>query len=47
MIKVKMNVQTMYYGELLREGSIYEVEKTTAEKWISSKIADLVGDEGE
>lgn len=39
MIKVKMNVQTAYYGELLRKGKVYEIEKKTAQRWIDSKIA--------
>lgn len=45
MIKVKMNVQTMYKGELLRAGKVYEINKDTAEKWIVSKIASKVEDE--
>ena len=39
-MKVKMNVQTMYHGELLRKGKVYDIEKSTAERWIASKIAD-------
>lgn len=46
-VKVKMNVQTMYYGDLLREGKIYEVEKTTAERWIASGIAEKTEDRKE
>lgn len=37
-----MNVQTMYRGELLRAGKIYEISKETAEKWIASKLAEKV-----
>lgn len=44
MIKVKMNVQTMYKGELLRAGKIYTVSEDTAERWIISKIAEKVED---
>jgi len=44
LIKVKMNVQTAYYGDLLRKGNIYEVEQQTAERWIASKIADKVNE---
>lgn len=39
MIKVKMNVQTAYHGELLRAGKIYEIDEKTAKRWIASKIA--------
>lgn len=39
-IKVKMNVQTSYHGELLRAGKVYEVEKEVAERWIASKLAE-------
>ena len=39
MVKVKMNVQTAYYGGLLRKGQVYEVEKDTAKRWIASNIA--------
>lgn len=42
MIKVKMNVQTAYHGELLRAGKIYEIEKEIAERWIASKLAERV-----
>ena len=44
MIKVKMNVQTMYRGELLRAGKTYEINEETAERWIVSKIAKKVED---
>lgn len=39
-MKVKMNVQTAYYGSLLRAGKVYEVEEATAKRWIASKIAE-------
>ncbi|WP_165769036.1 hypothetical protein [Virgibacillus profundi] len=39
MIKVKMNVQTAYHGDLLRAGKIYEIDETVAKRWIASKIA--------
>ncbi|WP_165767964.1 hypothetical protein [Virgibacillus indicus] len=39
MIKVKMNVQTAYHGELLRAGKVYEIDETIAKRWIASKIA--------
>jgi len=42
MVKVKMNVQTMYRGELLRAGKIYTVSEKTAERWIMSKLAEKV-----
>ncbi|MHA6252403.1 hypothetical protein [Oceanobacillus sp. CAU 1775] len=42
MIKVKMNVQTSYHGELLRAGKIYSIEKEIAERWIASKLAERV-----
>lgn len=37
-----MNVQTAYYGDLLRKGKTYKVERKTAERWIASKIAEQV-----
>lgn len=37
---VKMNVQTMYKGELLRAGKTYTVSKGTAERWIISGLAE-------
>ncbi|MBO1004857.1 hypothetical protein [Pseudogracilibacillus auburnensis] len=43
-MKVKMNIQTMYRGELLRAGKIYTVSEETAERWIISKIAEKVND---
>ncbi len=40
LVKVKMNVQTMYQANLLRAGKIYEVKKDTAERWIISGLAE-------
>lgn len=40
MKKIKLNVQTMYQGELFRAGKIYEVNKKTAERWIASGLAE-------
>jgi hypothetical protein len=42
MIKVKMNVQTSYHGQLLRAGKVYEIEKEIALRWIASKLAEKV-----
>lgn len=39
-MKVKMNVQSMYKGELLRAGKTYEVNEETAERWIISGLAE-------
>jgi hypothetical protein len=39
MMKLKMNVQTTYHGDLLRAGKIYEIDAETAKRWIASKIA--------
>jgi hypothetical protein len=39
-IKVKMNVQTSYRGQLLRAGKSYEVEEETAARWIAAKLAE-------
>ena len=39
MMKVNMNVQTMYKGDLFRAGKVYEVNSETAERWIISGIA--------
>lgn len=38
-MKVKMNVQTAYHGELLRAGKVYDIDETIAKRWIASKIA--------
>lgn len=35
-----MMVQTMYKGELLRAGKVYDINKETAERWIVSGIAE-------
>ncbi|GGB37274.1 hypothetical protein GCM10011409_13360 [Lentibacillus populi] len=45
MIKVKMNVQTAYHGDLLRAGKEYEIDEETAKRWVASKIAETVDDE--
>ncbi|GGJ87187.1 hypothetical protein GCM10007063_07110 [Lentibacillus kapialis] len=45
MQKVKMNVQTMYHGDLFRAGKIYEVDESTAERWITGKIAESAEEE--
>ncbi|MGY0692099.1 hypothetical protein ACW2QC_04805 [Virgibacillus sp. FSP13] len=42
MVKVKMNVQTAYHGDLLRAGKTYEIDEETAKRWVSSKIAEMV-----
>lgn len=44
-MKVKMNVQTAYHGELFRAGKVYEVDETTAKRWIASKLAVAVEEE--
>ncbi|MGM8212364.1 hypothetical protein ACLIBH_06145 [Virgibacillus sp. W0430] len=41
-MQVKMNVQTMYHGDLLRKDKIYEIEEDVAKRWIASKIAEIV-----
>lgn len=40
MVKIKMNVQTMYKGELLRAGKVYDINEETATRWIVSGIAE-------
>ncbi len=40
-----MNVQTAYHGDLLRAGKTYDIDETTAKRWIASKIAEIVADE--
>lgn len=47
LLTIKMNVQSAYHGELLREGKIYDIDETTANRWISSKIATLVNNKTE
>jgi len=44
-MKVLMNVQTMYKGELLRAGKTYTVNKETANRWIISGLAEHVESE--
>ncbi|GIO23836.1 hypothetical protein [Oceanobacillus sp. J11TS1] len=39
-MKVKMNVQTAYHGELLRAGKEYEIDEETAKRWIASRLAE-------
>ncbi|GGP07023.1 hypothetical protein [Oceanobacillus neutriphilus] len=41
-MKVKMNVQTAYHGNLLRAGKEYEIDEETAERWVSSRLAEEV-----
>lgn len=44
---IKMNVQTAYHGDLLRAGKEYEIDETTAKRWIASKIAEQAGNEAD
>lgn len=44
MAKVKMNVQTAYHGDLFRAGKVYEVDDSTAERWIKSRIAEAASE---
>lgn len=44
MPKVKMNVQTAYHGDLLRAGKIYEIDETTAKRWVAGKLAERVNE---
>lgn len=46
-MKVKMNVQTAYHGELLRAGKEYEIDEETAKRWIISKLAEEAAEEKE
>lgn len=46
-MKVKLNVQTMYRGELLRAGKVYTVSEETAERWIISGLAEKVENDTE
>lgn len=41
-MKVKMLVQTMFRGDLLRAGKVYDIPEETAKKWLISKIAEEV-----
>ncbi|MBM7572308.1 hypothetical protein [Aquibacillus albus] len=45
MAKVEMIVQTMYNGQLLRAGKVYEVGDDTAQRWQISNIAKVVEDQ--
>jgi len=47
MAKVKMNVQTAYHGDLFRAGKVYEVDESTAERWIKSRIAEAAEEQME
>ncbi|WP_281250342.1 hypothetical protein [Virgibacillus siamensis] len=38
-MRIKMNVQTAYHGDLLRAGKVYDIDEDTAKRWIASKIA--------
>ncbi|MDY0393290.1 hypothetical protein ACFSMW_14495 [Virgibacillus halophilus] len=44
MVKVKMNVQTAYHGQLFRAGKVYEVDEETAKRWFASKLAEEAKD---
>ena len=44
-MKGNMNVQTAYHGELLRAGKVYEIDETTAKRWIASNLAKEVKNE--
>ncbi|WP_281355708.1 hypothetical protein [Virgibacillus ihumii] len=44
-MRIKMNVQTAYHGDLLRAGKIYEIDEETAKRWVASKIAVQAEDE--
>lgn len=46
-MKIKMLVQTMFRGELLRAGKVYDINQETAQKWLISKIAEEVDEEEE
>jgi hypothetical protein len=47
MVKVKLNVQTAYHGELLRAGKVYDIDEKTAERWIASQLAEKVPESDE
>lgn len=47
MLKVKMNVQTAYHGDLLRAGKEYEIDEGTAKRWSESGIAEIIDDSEE
>lgn len=44
-MRIKMNVQTAYHGDLLRAGKSYEIDESTAKRWLASKIATEASDE--
>lgn len=44
-MKIKMLVQTMYRGELLRAGKVYDINEETAQKWLISKMAEKVDED--
>jgi len=46
-MKVKMNVQTAYHGDLLRAGKEYEIDEEIAKRWIASKLAEEVQEDEE
>lgn len=46
-MKVKMNVQTAYHGDLLRAGKEYEIDEETAERWLASRLAEEVPETSE
>ncbi|GEN87589.1 hypothetical protein [Oceanobacillus sojae] len=46
-MKVKMNVQTAYHGDLLRAGKEYEIDEETAKRWIASRLAERVQENSE
>ena len=39
-MKVKMLVQSQYKSELLRLGKVYEINDTTAKRWVLSGLAE-------
>jgi len=39
--KVKMKVQTSYYGKVLLPGDIVEIDHVTAKRWYANNIATL------
>ncbi|MFD1065885.1 hypothetical protein [Oceanobacillus locisalsi] len=46
-MKVKMNVQTAYHGDLLRAGKKYDIDDETAKRWVASKLAEEVQEDSE
>ena len=45
-MKVKMNVQTTFQGNVLKKGEEYEVKKNVAKRWEDRNIAVLVDSKG-